>query len=117
LEPTLLENVTPAMNVCSKEVFAPVAVVFKYGDFKKMVAEINNSEYGLQAGLFTHRIKDIFYAFKHIETGGVMINDISTYRADHMPYGGVKKSGLGREGIKYAIEDMTEIKILGLNLR
>lgn len=117
LEPTLLGNVEPSMNVCCKEVFAPLAVLFTYRDFKAMVAAINDSEYGLQAGIFTHRVKDIFYAFKHVDTGGVMINDISTWRADHMPYGGVKKSGMGREGIKYAIEDMTEIKILGLNLK
>jgi len=117
LKPTLLEKVKPSMKVCSKEAFAPLAVLFIYRDFKKMIDQINDSEYGLQAGIFTNRMKDIFYAFEHVETGGVMINDISTYRADHMPYGGVKKSGMGREGIKYAIEDMTEIKILGLNLK
>lgn len=117
MEPTLLENVTANMKVCCNEVFAPVAVLFKYSDFKKMVAEINNSEFGLQAGVFTNRIQDIFYAFQYIETGGVIINDISTYRADHMPYGGAKRSGMGREGIKYGIEDMTEIKILAMNLK
>jgi len=117
LEPTLLENVVSNMKVCCNEVFAPVAVLCKYSDFKKVVAEINNSEFGLQAGVFTNRIQDIFYAFQYIETGGVIINDISTYRADHMPYGGAKKSGMGREGIKYGIEDMTEIKILAMNLK
>jgi glyceraldehyde-3-phosphate dehydrogenase (NADP+) len=117
LQPTLLANVKPNMKVCFKEAFAPLAVIFKYKDFKKVVDEINNSDYGLQAGIFTNRMKDIFYAFNHLEVGGVMINDISTYRADHQPYGGVKKSGVGREGVKYAIEDMTEVKILGLNLK
>jgi glyceraldehyde-3-phosphate dehydrogenase (NADP+) len=117
LEPTLLTDVKPRMKVCFREVFAPLAVVIKYDDFGKMIDQINDSEYGLQAGIFTHRLKDIFYAFKHLDVGGVMINDISTYRADHQPYGGMKKSGVGREGIKYAIEDMTEIKILGLNLK
>jgi glyceraldehyde-3-phosphate dehydrogenase (NADP+) len=117
LEPTLLTNVKNSMSVCSKEAFAPLAVLFKYRDYKKMIAEINNSVYGLQAGIFTNRIKDIFYAFKYVETGGVIINDIPTYRVDHMPYGGVKMSGMGREGIKYGIEDMTEIKLLGLNLK
>ena len=117
LQPTLLGNVKTTMNVCSQEAFAPLAVVFKYKNFKSMINQINNSEFGLQAGVFTQRVKDIFYAFKYIETGGVMINDIPTYRADHMPYGGVKSSGMGREGIKYGIEDMTEIKILGLNLK
>ena len=117
LQPTLLGNVKTNMNVCSQEAFAPLAVLFKYKDFKKVVSQINDSEYGLQAGVFTNRIKDIFYAFKYIEAGGVIINDIPTYRVDHMPYGGVKKSGMGREGIKYGIEDMTEMKMLGLNLK
>ncbi|MCK5124843.1 MAG: aldehyde dehydrogenase family protein [candidate division Zixibacteria bacterium] len=117
LQPTLLGNVKTNMNVCSQEVFAPLAVLFQYRDLKKVVKQINDSEYGLQAGVFTNRIKDIFYAYKYIECGGVIINDIPTYRVDHMPYGGVKKSGMGREGIKYGIEDMTEIKLLGLNLK
>ncbi|MEZ5357981.1 MAG: aldehyde dehydrogenase family protein [Candidatus Zixiibacteriota bacterium] len=117
LEPTLLGDVKVNMNVCSQEAFAPLAVLFKYKDFKAVIEQVNNSEYGLQAGVFTNRIKDIFYAFKYIECGGVIINDIPTYRVDHMPYGGVKKSGMGREGIKYGIEDMTELKMLGLNLK
>ncbi len=117
LEPTLLSNIKSDMKVCFKEAFAPLAVICKYDNFKDMINEINNSEYGLQAGIFTNRVKDIFYAFKHLEVGGVMINDISTYRADHQPYGGMKKSGVGREGVRYAIEDMTEIKILGINLK
>ncbi|MFH1700574.1 MAG: aldehyde dehydrogenase family protein [Candidatus Zixiibacteriota bacterium] len=117
LQPTLLGNVKTSMNVCSQEAFAPLAVVFKYRNFKTMINQINSSEFGLQAGIFTQRIKDIFYAFKYVEAGGVIINDIPTYRVDHMPYGGVKKSGMGREGIKYGIEDMTEIKLLGLNLK
>lgn len=117
LEPTVLTNVKTSMDVCSKEAFAPLVVVDKYKDFKKVVAQINDSEYGLQAGIFTNRMKDVFYAFKNIEAGGVVVNDIPTYRADHQPYGGVKNSGLGREGIRYSIEDMTEIKILSMNLK
>lgn len=117
LEPTVLTNVKTSMDVCSKEAFAPLVVVDKYKDFKKVVDQINNSEYGLQAGIFTNRMKDVFYAFKNIEAGGVVVNDIPTYRADHQPYGGVKNSGLGREGIRYSIEDMTEIKILSMNLK
>ncbi|MEW5994726.1 MAG: aldehyde dehydrogenase family protein, partial [Candidatus Zixiibacteriota bacterium] len=117
LEPTLLANVKTSMDVCSKEAFAPIAVLFKYRDFKKVVDQINDSEYGLQAGVFTYRLKDIFYAFKHIECGGVVVNDIPTYRADHQPYGGMKASGLGREGVRYAIEDMTDVKILSVNLK
>ncbi len=117
LEPTVLTNVKSSMDVCSKEAFAPLVVVDKYKSFKKVVDEINNSEYGLQAGIFTNRMDDVFYAFKNIEAGGVVVNDIPTYRADHQPYGGVKNSGLGREGIRYTIEDMTEIKILSMNFK
>jgi glyceraldehyde-3-phosphate dehydrogenase (NADP+) len=117
LQPTVLIDVKTSMDVCSKEAFAPLAVIQKYKDFKKVVDEINDSEYGLQAGFFTNRIKDIFYAFKYIECGGVVINDIPTYRADHQPYGGMKNSGVGREGVRYSIEDMTEIKILSMNLK
>lgn len=117
LEPTVLTNVKSSMDVCSKEAFAPVVVVDKYKSFSKVIDEINNSDYGLQAGIFTNRMKDVFYAYKYIEAGGVVINDIPTFRADHQPYGGVKNSGLGREGIRYSIEDMTEIKILSVNLK
>ncbi len=117
LEPTVLTNVNSSMDVCSKEAFAPLVVVDTYKSFNKVVDEINNSEYGLQAGIFTNRMDDVFYAFKNIEAGGVVVNDIPTYRADHQPYGGVKNSGLGREGIRYTIEDMTEIKILSMNFK
>jgi glyceraldehyde-3-phosphate dehydrogenase (NADP+) len=117
LEPTVLTEVTSSMDVCSKEAFAPLAVVSKYKTFREVVDEINNSEYGLQAGVFTNRMRDIFYAFKNIECGGIVINDVPTYRADHQPYGGMKSSGLGREGVRYSIEDMTDIKILSMNLK
>jgi len=117
MQPTLIADVRPSMKVSCREVFAPLAVIYKYRDFNKMIDQINNSEYGLQAGIFTNRLKDIFHAFKYLEVGGVMINDLPTYRADHQPYGGTKKSGTGREGVRYAIEDMTEVKILGLNLK
>lgn len=117
LAPTLLENVKTSMDVCSKEAFAPLGLLMKYKDFHQVVDEINNSEYGLQAGIFTQRIKDIWHAFERIECGGVVVNDIPTYRADHQPYGGMKKSGVGREGVRYGIEDQTDIKILSLNLK
>jgi len=117
MQPTVLTDVTVSMDVCAKEAFAPLVVIFKYRDFKEVVDEINSSEYGLQAGLFTNRMDDIFYAYNHIECGGVVVNDIPTYRADHQPYGGMKSSGLKREGVRYAIEDMTEIKILSVNLK
>ncbi|RKX28107.1 MAG: aldehyde dehydrogenase [Candidatus Zixiibacteriota bacterium] len=116
LEPTVLTDVKISMDVCSKEAFAPLVVLFKYRNFKQVVDRINNSEYGLQSGIFTNRLKDIFFAFKHIECGGVVVNDVPTWRADHQPYGGMKGSGIGREGVRYAIEDMTDIKILSMNL-
>jgi glyceraldehyde-3-phosphate dehydrogenase (NADP+) len=116
LLPTILTDVKPKMNVCMQEVFAPLVNIFKYRDFKRAVREGNNSDHGLQAGVFTHRLQDIMYAFEEIEAGGVVVNDVPTYRADHMPYGGVKDSGMQREGVRYAIEDMTESKILVLNL-
>jgi len=117
MRPTVLSNVKTSMDVCSKEAFAPLVVVFPYRNFKKVVDQINNSEYGLQAGVFTNRMDDIMYAFKNIEAGGVVINDVPTFRADHQPYGGMKSSGLKREGVRYAIEDMTEIKILSVNMK
>lgn len=117
MQPTLLADVTPEMAVCKNELSAPVAVISSYRQFDKAVESINDSAFGLQAGIFTNRMNDIFYAFKRIETGGVIVNDVPTYRVDHMPYGGAKDSGMGREGIRYAIEDMTEPKFLALNPR
>ncbi len=114
MEPTILTDVPRHIGLCVTEAFAPVAVVARYSDFKQVVADINDSNFGLQAGIFTNRMSDIMYAWHHIETGGVVVNDVPTYRADHMPYGGVKRSGLGREGIRWAIEDMTEPKLLAL---
>jgi glyceraldehyde-3-phosphate dehydrogenase (NADP+) len=117
MQPTLLADVTPDMAVCRNELFAPVAVISGYRQFDEAVESINDSAFGLQAGIFTNRMNDIFYAFKRIETGGVVVNDVPTYRVDHMPYGGAKDSGMGREGVRYAIEDMTEPKFLALNPR
>jgi len=114
-EPTILSNVKPSMKVCSDEVFAPMVTVERYEQFEDAVSMINNSLYGLQAGVFTRDIKNIFYAYNELEVGGVIANDIPTYRMDHMPYGGVKMSGFGREGIKYALEEMTELKLLAIN--
>jgi len=112
VEPTVLINVPRECNVNSKEVFAPLMTITEFYDFHDAVEEVNNSDYGLQAGVFTNNHKNILYAFENIEAGGVVINDVSTYRMDSMPYGGVKQSGTGKEGIKYAIEEMTERKIL-----
>ena len=114
LQPTILTNTNKNMNVNSREVFAPLITLTEFDDFKKAVDEVNDSLYGLQAGIFTKNIDNILYAFNNIETGGVVINNVSTYRMDSMPYGGVKDSGTGREGVKYAIEEMTERKVLVL---
>ena len=114
-EPTVLTNVKPSMKVCGEEVFAPLVTVERYKGFDDAVAMVNNSIYGLQAGVFTRDIGRIFQAYNALETGGVIVNDIPTYRLDHMPYGGVKMSGFGREGIRYAMEEMTEMKLLAVN--
>lgn len=112
VEPTIITNTTKSMNVCSEEIFGPVVTIEKYSTFKEAVALVNNSDFGLQAGVFTNELSESDYAFNNIDVGGVVINDIPTFRVDHMPYGGIKDSGLGREGIKYAIMDMMEAKIL-----
>jgi acyl-CoA reductase-like NAD-dependent aldehyde dehydrogenase len=115
-EPTLLANVTPSMKVSCREVFAPILTVEPYRDFEDAVRRVDDSRYGLQAGLFTRDIGRIHYAFTHLEVGGLIVNDVPTFRMDHMPYGGVKESGIGREGVRYAIEETTELKLLVLDL-
>lgn len=112
---TWLENVNPQDSVSCKEVFGPIATIKPFSDFKAAVAEVNDSVYGLQAGIFTKNIDHAFYAWNELEVGGVIINDIPSLRVDSMPYGGVKESGLGREGVRYAMEDMSEIRLLVLN--
>ena len=112
VEPTVLTNTNTTMDVCSKEVFGPVVTIEKYSTFAEAVEMLNDSDFGLQAAVFTLNDQEITTAFQTIETGGVIINDVPTFRVDHMPYGGVKDSGLGREGVKYAILDMMEAKIL-----
>ncbi len=116
-EPTVLVETAAQMKVNCQEVFAPLVTVTPYEDFLDAIHRVNDTPYGLQAGVFTRDAGRIFQAFDMIETGGIMINDVPTYRVDHMPYGGMKDSGLGREGLRYAIEEMTERKILVLNLR
>jgi glyceraldehyde-3-phosphate dehydrogenase (NADP+) len=112
IEPTVITNTTSNMKVCGMEIFGPVVSVESYRDFKQAVAFINQSEYGLQAGVFTDSLSEMNFAFEHIDAGGVMINEVPTFRVDHAPYGGVKNSGFGREGVKYAILEMMEPKIL-----
>jgi len=117
VEATVLSNVKPEMKVSCQEVFGPVVTVTPYGQFREAIAWLNQSDYGLQAGVFTQDINKIFHAFRHLEVGAVLANEIPTFRADHMPYGGVKDSGLGREGVRAAIEDMTEPKMLIVNAK
>jgi acyl-CoA reductase-like NAD-dependent aldehyde dehydrogenase len=114
-KPTVLTNTDPKMKVCSNEVFGPVVSIEPFTDFQNAIKEINNSDFGLQAGVYTDSIHEMNYAFEEIEAGGVIINDIPTFRVDHMPYGGIKDSGMGREGIKYAIYEMMEPKLLVKN--
>jgi glyceraldehyde-3-phosphate dehydrogenase (NADP+) len=113
--PTILANVKPDAKVCAQEVFAPLVGLFRFTSFTDAIREVNRSTYGLQAGVFSAKLEHALLAFDEIETGGVIVNDIPTYRIDHMPYGGVKDSGLGREGPRYTIEEMTEMKLLVLN--
>ncbi len=114
-EPTLITNTKQEMKVCALEVFGPVVTIEKFSDFSKAVHLINDSEYGLQAGIFTDKLSEMNYAFNNLEVGGVIINDVPTFRVDHMPYGGVKNSGLGREGVKYSIQEMMEPRLLVKN--
>ena len=117
LEPTVLTGTRPEMKVNCQEIFAPVVTVEPYDDFNQALKQINNSPYGLQAGLFTRDAKLIFNAYEELEVGGLIAGDVPAFRIDHMPYGGVKDSGLGREGLRYAIEEMTEPKLLVMNLK
>lgn len=117
VEATVLSNVKPEMKVSCREVFGPVVTVTPYRQLSEAVALLNQSDFGLQAGIFTQDINKIFYAYRHVEVGAVLANEIPTFRADHMPYGGVKDSGLGREGVRAAIEDMTEPRMLIMNLK
>lgn len=115
-EPTILSDVKREMKVCKQEVFGPVVGIDTYATIDEVIEQVNDSDYGLQAGLFTNDLGFAMKAAKEIEVGGLIVNDASAYRVDHMPYGGVKKSGTGKEGPRYAIEEMTEERIIVLNL-
>ena len=114
VEATFLENVAPHMKISCVEAFGPVATLQPFFNFEEAVRLANNSVYGLQAGVFTDSLERVLYAFRELDVGGVVINDVPSFRVDHMPYGGVKDSGLGREGVRFAIQEMTEIKMLVL---
>ena len=113
--PTILTNVSATSKVSCQEVFAPIVVVNRISSIEEGIAAVNNSDFGLQAGIFTNDIQTAFKASKELQVGGVMINDIPTYRVDQMPYGGVKESGTGKEGLRYAIREMMETKLVVWN--
>ncbi len=112
LTPALLENVPPEAKISNYEVFGPVAVLQPFDDFREAIREVNRSRFGLQAGVFTNDLYRMQMAWDELEVGGVIIGDVPSWRVDNMPYGGVKESGLGREGVRNAIEDMTEPRLL-----
>ena len=110
LEATLVEDVPADCDVVTEEAFGPVVVLSKFSDWKAALAEVNASKFGLQAGLFTRDLHKVLEAWDELDIGGIVVNDVSSYRVDNMPYGGVKDSGLGREGVRFAMEDMSEIR-------
>jgi len=112
VEATLLEDVPKNEPICAEEAFGPVAALARFTDFDAALREVNDSVFGLQAGVFTRDLHKSLRAWDELEVGGVVIGDVPSWRVDNMPYGGVKDSGLGREGVRYAIEDMTEIRLL-----
>jgi acyl-CoA reductase-like NAD-dependent aldehyde dehydrogenase len=111
-EATLLENVGHDTDLYRKEAFGPIAIIEKFDDFESALATVNDSDFGLQAGIFTDSLSHAHRAWDELDVGGVVINDVSSFRVDNMPYGGVKDSGIGREGVRYAIEDMTELRLM-----
>jgi aldehyde dehydrogenase (NAD+) len=114
-QPTLIADVNPEMKVCREEIFGPVVTISPYQTFEEAIALVNDSRYGLQAGVFTNDLGRAFEAHRAIEVGGVIVNDVSAFRADQMPYGGSKDSGFGREGLRFAMEEMTEPRIMVLS--
>jgi acyl-CoA reductase-like NAD-dependent aldehyde dehydrogenase len=116
LDAAIITKTDAEMRVVSEEIFAPVAVVEKFRDFAEAVDLSNQTKYGLQAGVFTQNLSNANYASANLEFGGVIINDVPTFRVDNMPYGGAKDSGFGREGVRYAMEEMSEIRLVVINL-
>ena len=113
--PTVMTGVPSGAKLCAEEVFAPLVGLWRFSRLEEAIAEVNRSRFGLQAGLFTRDLQGAFLAYDALDVGGVIINDVPTWRIDHMPYGGVKESGLGREGPRYTIEEMTEPKLMVIN--
>ena len=116
ITPTVLFGVTPSMHICQNEIFGPAVAIASYDTLDEAIALANSTPYGLQAAIFTNNLQAAFYAAERLDFGGVHINEVSSYRADHMPYGGIKASGMGREGPRYAIEEMSETKIIIITL-
>jgi acyl-CoA reductase-like NAD-dependent aldehyde dehydrogenase len=114
LQAAILEDVPTDCDINSEEAFGPVSIISRFSHFDDALKEVDNSQFGLQAGIFTRDIYKAHQAWDQLEVGGVVIGDVPSWRVDNMPYGGVKESGLGREGIRYAIEDMTEIRLMVL---
>jgi acyl-CoA reductase-like NAD-dependent aldehyde dehydrogenase len=114
--PTVLANVQDEMKVIAEEVFAPVASIISSDDFESALKQANDTKFGLQVGVFTNDVNRVFKAVKRLNFGGVIVNDTPNFRADHMPYGGNRQSGLGREGVKFAMEDMTNIQMVAIRL-
>ena len=112
ITPAIVTHANESLRLCCQEVFGPVAVIHTYTDLNDAIARVNASPYGLQAGIFTRDLEHAFHAARALRYAGVMINDVPMFRADHMPYGGIKSSGIGREGPKYSIEEMTELKTI-----
>ena len=116
LPPIVLEGMPPRARISREEVFGPVVLLDRYDTFEEALTKVNDSPYGLQAGIFTQDIDLAWRAFDTLEVGGVLINQVPTFRVENMPYGGIKDSGLGREGVRYAMEEMTEPRSLIFNL-
>ena len=114
--PTVLSDVTPEMKVVADEAFAPVASVVSCDDFEEALRQADDTKFGLQVGVFTRDVERVFKAIKRLNFGGVIINDTPAFRADHMPYGGNRQSGMGREGVRFAMEEMTNIQMVAIRL-
>ncbi len=116
VEPTVLENIHPEAKIDKQEIFGPVVSLYKFDELEDAIKKANDVEYGLHAAIFTNDLNTAFFAVKNLHVGGVMVNDSTDYRIDSMPFGGVKKSGIGREGVRFALEEMTEKKVVCFNL-
>ena len=114
--PTVLADVAEDMKVVADEAFAPVASIISSDDFESALKQANDTKFGLQVGVFTNDVNRVFKAVKRLNFGGVIVNDTPNFRADHMPYGGNRQSGLGREGVRFAMEDMTNIQMVAIRL-